>query len=325
MGKASVNIAINGSTTAGLTTWNMAFLQLMLDAGFVQTTDTGQMTSETSANGTSGTSFGYAIFRFNDALQSTHPIFIKVEFGTFVSSAAYSHYITVGKGTNGSGSLTGIIFPRTAFSVNNVSTVYSDTPFTHIAVAGGSYCAFIGAVNDTRTDTGSPYVRRFFIVERSRAADGTATGDGLLVVIANSGGGTAPATINGGNYNNGFRAINYETGAYIESGAVAVSGYSINGTALGPTTSLAAGSIGPVIPWDVIAPGLVPWRSCIAVTIPGGDMPSGVFQTNLCGHAGIFYPVPPSQSHHRWGVALEYNASGGSYSRWFGLGIRWED
>lgn len=324
MGKASVNIAINGGTSAGLQNWNMAFLKLMKDAGFVQTTDTGQMTEAAAANGTSLSSFAYAIFRFNDSFQATHPIFIKIEFGNFVSTTAYSHFITVGKASNGAGVITDILFPRTAFSVSSAN-VYSDTTFTHVATSGDSYCAFVGAANDARTDNAAPHVRRFFIVERSRSTDGTATGDGLLVVVPNSGVGTAPATIQAGNYNNAFRAINYLTGAYVESGAVATAGYSINGSVLSATTSLAAGAIGPVIPWDVIAPGLVPWRSCVAVTIPGGDMPSGVFQTNLCGHAGAFYPVAPSQSHNRWGVALECNISGGSYSRWFGLGIRWED
>lgn len=320
MGKASVLMSGNAGTAETLAAQNMAFVQLMLDAGFVQTEDTGQITLETAANGTNNTHFGYAIFRFNDALQATHPVYFKVEFGTYPisGSSRQGEFLTVGKGSDGAGNIIGILAQRTGF---RVGSDYQEV-LRQIAVSGNGYAALIGSVNDARPIVSSTaHARRFFIIERSRAVDGSTTGDGLLVVTASTSG-VNSSTSSGTSNGNSFLAINYETGAYVGSSAICVTGYSINGTTLGPTTSLAAGSIGPVLPWDLIAPGVAPWRSCIAVSIPAGDMPAGVFEARLCSQTSTFFPVPPSVSHSRWGVAIgEANGS----SSWFGLGIRWED
>lgn len=318
MGKASVFMSGNAATAEELATQNMGFLQLMLDSGFVQTGDTGQITLETAGSGTSASDFGYAIFRFDDALQATHPIYFKVEFGIYPTSTRQGEFLTVGKGSDGAGNLSGILAPRTGF---RVGSGYGEV-LRQIAVSGDGYAALIGSVNDARPLAASTqHVRRFFIIERSRALDGSISGDGLLVVTASTtstNASTASQISNG----NTFLAINYESAAYVSSSAICVTGYSINGTALGPTTSLAAGSIGPVLPWDLIAPGLAPWRSCIAVSIPAGDMPADVFETRLCSQVSTFFPVPPSVSHSRWGAAI---GDGVSTSSWFGLGIRWED
>lgn len=308
--------------------WLTNFLQGMLDAGFVQTNDTGQIDPATVTL-TSGTTTGYAIFRFSDSLQSTHPVFVKVEFSTSTNRGATTGlgamFLTVGRGTNGAGTISGVLSPRQvlgatvygpAGAANSVSWVG-----THAASCGDGYMIFMPFVDDTRiTATSSnPKPSNGFLIERSRDALGNLTGEGLLVVTQKASVSDVNLVSTGGEFV--VNAINYASGAYNTGSAPATCLGGINGTTLGPTTSLASGSIGPVFPWDVVAPSLAPWRSCVLVSIPGGDMPGGIFTTNLCSKTLTMLPIPSSVTHGRWGIAF----NGDAISRYFGAGIRWED
>jgi hypothetical protein len=77
----------------------------------VQTADTGQIVPASASLPAVNTDSGYLIYRFNDAQQSTDPIFLK--FGLGRANAAHSTRITiqVGQGTNGAGTLTGTTSP----------------------------------------------------------------------------------------------------------------------------------------------------------------------------------------------------------------------
>ena len=61
----------------------------------------------TTRPGTS-TAAGYYILQFNDTLQSTTPILIKIELGTGGAATTPALWVTVGTGSNGSGTLTGL-------------------------------------------------------------------------------------------------------------------------------------------------------------------------------------------------------------------------
>lgn len=319
------------TTEAGAREWIGAFLQGMLDAGFVQTSDTGQINPLTVPITPTAVSTGYAMFRFDDALQATHPIYVKVEFQTSTHNIsgveACAMFITVGRGSNGSGTITGVLLARTGVGATATpATTHGSvtTNYTHAASCGDGYMIFMPFVNDTRIGTASssePKQSSGFLIERSRDMAGNPTGDAVLVVIQK--GSTAssftPQSTTGSE--TVVTAINYASGAYNTGASPATCLGGVNGTTLGPTTSLASGSIGPVFPWDVVAPAVAPWRSCVIVSIPGGDMPGGPFTTSLCSRPSLMYPIPFSVSHSRWGIAF----NGDTISRFFGIGIRWED
>jgi hypothetical protein len=110
MTTASTNTVLDHTTDAGFRTWgNELMTALITTLGLTQTADTGQLafpmtvTTRPAIN----TAAGYYILRFNDTLQATTPIFIKVEVGTGASAAVPALWITVGTGSNGSGTLTG--------------------------------------------------------------------------------------------------------------------------------------------------------------------------------------------------------------------------
>jgi hypothetical protein len=104
------------SITAGNITSDATFRTLgssisnaIAAVNIVKTSDTGQVnwttvTKPASANVVAG----YEIWKFNDALQATYPVYIKIEYGTGGNDASfYGLWITVGTGTDGAGNLTG--------------------------------------------------------------------------------------------------------------------------------------------------------------------------------------------------------------------------
>ncbi len=111
MTTASTNTTFDHTTDAGFRAWvNELMTTLITTLGLTQTADTGQLPfplTSTVRPGTT-TAAGYYILRFNDTLQSTTPIFIKVEPGTGSSATQPALWVTVGTGSNGSGTLTGL-------------------------------------------------------------------------------------------------------------------------------------------------------------------------------------------------------------------------
>ena len=108
----------------------------ILAVNLIQTSDTGQInwTSVTKPT-TITTVAGYEMFRFHDSLQSTSPVYIKIEYGIGSYSTTYfGLWITVGTGTNGSGTLTGNISNRFALYGGgidqNTRTSYSERAST---------------------------------------------------------------------------------------------------------------------------------------------------------------------------------------------------
>jgi len=76
--------------------------------GLTQTGDTGQVNWTTVNRPAVNTLGGYEIWRFNDSLQATAPIFMRVEYYTGSNALNPRIDITFGTGSNGSGTLTGL-------------------------------------------------------------------------------------------------------------------------------------------------------------------------------------------------------------------------
>lgn len=167
-----------------------AFAQVVHDrlaaVGLVQTSDTGQINLGTVARpAVSNTAAGYEVWRFADALQSTTPVFLKVEYGVGASTDRPSLWITVGGGSNGSGTLTGQVGARVQVAQGNADTAGA----TRACLAQGDggqvhlFCSHNAAGANTPGVFG-------FVVERVRDATGTVTPDGVLLVCVTSGGAT---------------------------------------------------------------------------------------------------------------------------------------
>jgi hypothetical protein len=162
------------TTDAAFRTWGQAIDAAITALGLVNTGDTGQVDLTTMNKPAGSAAYaGYKVYRFADALQATKPVFIKVEYGTSDWAASRGGLrITVGSGTNGAGTITGV----------TSSTALKVGPGNADPTGGGSHFAgdtgrlLMGLYTADANARGS-----FILIDRTRADDGTPNGDGLHV------------------------------------------------------------------------------------------------------------------------------------------------
>ncbi len=89
----------------------------LVAGGWAQTSDTGQV-SWASFDGVPAANvvLAFEVWRMNDALASTAPVFIKLEYGITTSYTTPLVWLTIGTGSDGAGNITGVIFPATPLS-----------------------------------------------------------------------------------------------------------------------------------------------------------------------------------------------------------------
>lgn len=110
-------LKFNNSTDADFRAWVQFIIDAFTTGGWIRTADTGQIdTGTVTAPVATGAVQGYVILRMADALQATAPVFVKVEFGSHTGTVALPRlHLTLGTGSNGTGSLTGVVTTRTAY------------------------------------------------------------------------------------------------------------------------------------------------------------------------------------------------------------------
>lgn len=124
---ATTTLTPTNSSDAAFRLWGAAFGVKLAAAGLVQTADTGQINWVTvTAAAAINTAQGYEIWRFADALQSSAPIFIKIEYGSGAAVNNPAIWITLGNATNGAGSLVNLISVR-----QQITHTATATPITY--------------------------------------------------------------------------------------------------------------------------------------------------------------------------------------------------
>ena len=178
----------SGSTT-NLRAWAQ-FVEdtLVTTGGWVVTTDTGQ-TAPGSLVGTATANAkqGFRIYRMNDSLQATAPVFMRIDFGTGGSGAIAAFWVTIGTGSDGAGNITGFLWNGGASAAATV-----------LNSAGGSISGLLnsyGSAANNRVSLGlfvsnvNTY-HLVFTLERTKDATGADTSSGLLAVYIGNLGGT---------------------------------------------------------------------------------------------------------------------------------------
>lgn len=142
--------------------------------GCIQTADTGQINWTTVTWPAVNVDAGYEIWRFNDALQGTAPVFFKIMYGrpNNGSSPVYIRMVvTVGSGSNGSGTITG--------TTNNPSAIGK------IAVANAgnwpSYGCMVNGNLNLSLKVGSA-AEAWLSICRTQDATGADTGAGVMMM-----------------------------------------------------------------------------------------------------------------------------------------------
>jgi hypothetical protein len=144
-------------------------------AGWVQTSDTGQTASASMVME------GYQIWRMNDSLQATAPVFMKIIYqGAAANTGIYEYVsakisITLGTGSNGSGTLLNPGTPVTTVSCWSSYVGYPPATF---------YPCYLSA--DSASLRGSLFpgtgYQLYLGVERTKDVNGVDTTDGCTIV-----------------------------------------------------------------------------------------------------------------------------------------------
>ena len=174
------------STNDEFRTWGSWISNAFANAGLVQTADTGQIDWSTVTNPTAvSTSQGYEIWRFNDALQNSAPVFLRFDYG----SAAAGNTIpglrwALGSGANGSGSITGFPCRDRSLASGNAFTMLEQTAAfansTLVSYFSGDTGRFVLALNTRGTGSLGGY-GMLLSMERTVDYNGAVTSDGVMV------------------------------------------------------------------------------------------------------------------------------------------------
>lgn len=167
------------SSDADFRAWGSELSAKLAAAGLVKHTDTGQINWTTVTRPGISTAAGFEIWRFNDSLQGTAPIFIKLEYGTANAATTPSMWATVGTGTNGSGTITGTATARQQIVV---PTAVGASSYPSYLCALEGHCGLAWKIGAQTGSAGAG----LFSVTRTHDAAGAATADGYMFYYANS-------------------------------------------------------------------------------------------------------------------------------------------
>lgn len=169
---------IDHNSDASFRVWGLETQTKFLAVGLTQTADTGQVNWASVTRPAVNLSPAYEIYRFNDPMQATAPVFIRFEYGTALVANYPGMWVSVGTGTNGAGTLTGVILARTMFSVNISGQAPSSIVnyVSQLCLLDG-YLMFIWK----RAARSSPNAYGFLSISRTADAAGVVDGRGLCI------------------------------------------------------------------------------------------------------------------------------------------------
>lgn len=164
------------TTDAEFQVWVNAMHAVIAASGMVQTSDSGQITIPYTGVKPNAVNVvaGYEIWRMADAQQANYPVFIKLEYGSSASDAgSIGMYVTIGTGSNGSGTITGILLARTKLARNGTATAGT---LENVATHGPGYFCFA-------TGLGSNFTT-YFALQRHLDASGNPTDNAIFVFFS---------------------------------------------------------------------------------------------------------------------------------------------
>lgn len=169
------------STDATFRAWGTSVNAAIVGSGLVQASDTGQINWTTVTKPvTNGATVGYEIYRFNDSLQATVPVFIKITYlsGGNGSGNNYCWSMVVGTGSNGSGTITGTGSGTTLTVGSSLETTAFDwAPWIKSCHTSGSWMFMMSGYAVSNAHFGSINVS----ISRTLNSSGTLTGEGLYI------------------------------------------------------------------------------------------------------------------------------------------------
>lgn len=173
------NIMQNQPDDATFRTWITWIRDSFLACGWLQSADSGQLTIASAVRpGSNNTYVAPLIFQMNDSLHTsaTFPCYVRVECGTGGGAGNPAVRITVGTSTNGAGVIGGNSTGAMQFTTASTSTNLDK----FMRASGSSSRMAMGLWVPSAALT-SVQNCGFIGIERTHAADGSDTADGIMV------------------------------------------------------------------------------------------------------------------------------------------------
>lgn len=180
MTRVTTNTPMSHLDNAGFRAWVGEFDSMMQAAGLVRTSDTGQMDPTTATRPGTNTNAGYLMYRANDPLQATMPIFLKFFFGTATTANAPRMQTQLGQGSDGAGNLTGLT--TSLHSCGGANVVMGSGNFPSYAIHRPGLIAMAGKLG---LFVDRPAVTSF-VVQRTCDNNGDPTPDGVALITPNA-------------------------------------------------------------------------------------------------------------------------------------------
>lgn len=172
-GSRSAPWALSGD--AAWRTWCDAIYNSLTDAGWVQTSDTGQRAVPAADSyPVASSTFTNWVFRLNDSQQSTCPVFMKVEVSRGSGTANFMFRITIGTGTNGAGVIANPVINQAVHGTSSWAPTTSSPGITFIS------CIKNGAAWFNTLDVPGGFI---YVGRTVNDSTGSVTTDGWLAVV----------------------------------------------------------------------------------------------------------------------------------------------
>lgn len=178
MTTAAWSTVIDQSSDAAFRTWGSELSAKFAAVGMVQTADTGQInwTSVTRA-AVINTAAGYEIWKL-----SSGNLYFKIEYGTGATQPTFpALWITVGTGSNGSGTLTGQTSTRTGVGDTNLAIASTSTNYQSYLCATANYFGLSWKIGSAGT---ASRPRAFMSAMQTVDSTGAPTSVGYLVLLS---------------------------------------------------------------------------------------------------------------------------------------------
>lgn len=287
-------------TNAAFKLWAGGLSAALAAFGWVKTADTGQIDIATYA-GTpaSSSNVGYEVWRMDDSLQATAPVFMKIIYGTDINSNPKVD-VQVGAGTNNAGTLTG----RTSPANQNISSSSPSATNMRSHASGASdrfaVALFLHNVGDTTTAaTGGCG----FNVERTKDANGNNTTEGVCLYIH----GSAAS-------NNKEQTVSFTTVASMVGESQPFS--------LAPPTSAVAGLDVGVFPHHPLIGKLLPPKTDVLSYMHADIVPVTQFQVTIASVARNYLALG-YRTNYSAGVGYQPSRTSGTATS-VGLAMRYD-
>lgn len=177
---------LDHTSDAGFRNWITDFTTGLSSIGLQQTADTGQLTTASITRPGTNTAGGYQVYQFSDSLQSSYPLYMKIEFGTGNITSIPTMWITIGNATNGSGSITGTTYVSRT-TIGTTTTIPSSTATSYPSYfCYNTSTGFLGWGFKSGSSANSTISAA--AIGRSCDATGTLTTSGATAILASTNG-----------------------------------------------------------------------------------------------------------------------------------------